>query len=58
MKINSITKTETYVELTGDNNYKMLMPTSSAILIDDNSGAISVKSTASRKTIGYANKDA
>ena len=56
MKFDNIVKTETYIELQGENGYKMLMPASATILVDDNSGAISVKSTASRKTIGYANK--
>lgn len=53
IKFTDINKTETYVELTTDNGEKMLMPTSSAIFVDDESGAISVKTTGSRKTIGY-----
>ena len=52
MNFNDVIKTETYIELDGDNGYKMLMPTSSAIFVDDESNAISVKTIGSRKTIG------
>lgn len=53
MKIASYTKTDTYFEFVGENGEKMIVPSVDVILIDDESGAISVKNTASRKTIGY-----
>lgn len=53
MKINNITKTETYIQLDGDDGWQMLTPASQTIFVDDDSGAISVKTTGSRKTIGY-----
>jgi hypothetical protein len=53
MKIASYTKTDTYFEFVGENGEKMIVPAVDVILIDDESGAISVKNTASRKTIGY-----
>lgn len=53
MKFTSYTKTDTYYEFVGENGEKMIVPSVDVILIDDESGAISVKNTASRKTIGY-----
>lgn len=53
MKIASYTKTDTYFEFVGENGEKMIVPSVDVILIDDESGAISVKNTASRRTIGY-----
>lgn len=53
MRFVSYTKTDTYYEFVGENNEKMLIPATDVILIDDESGAISVKNTASRCTIGY-----
>lgn len=53
MKFTSYTKTDTYFEFVGENGEKMIVPSVDVILIDDESGAISVKNTASRKTIGY-----
>ena len=50
------TKTDTYVELAqGDN--KLIMPSSSVILVDDESVMISIKTTGSRKTIALVKKD-
>ena len=56
IKFTEINKTETYVELTTEDGQKMIMPTSSFILIDDESGALSVKTTGSRRTIGIVPK--
>ena len=46
------TKTDTYYEFITEDGNKMLIPVSSVILVDDNSGAIAVKTVASRKTVG------
>ena len=56
MKFTSYTKTDSYYEFTGENGEKMLIPASDVILIDDESGAITVKVIASRKVIGYLQK--
>lgn len=53
MKFKSYTKTESYYEFIGENNEKYIIPATDVILIDDVSGAIAVKNTASRCTIGY-----
>ena len=53
----SMNKTDEYVELIGGNGEKQIMPTSSVILVDDESGMISVKTTGSRKTIALVKKD-
>ena len=53
MRFNSYTKTDKYYEFNGDNGLKLIVPASDVILVDDESGAIAVKSTASRCTIGY-----
>lgn len=53
----SLNKTDEYVELIGGNGEKHYMPTSSVILVDDESGMISVKTTGSRKTIALVKKD-
>ena len=53
MKFISYTKTDSYYEFTGENGEKMLIPASDVILIDDNSGAITVKNTGSRCVVGY-----
>lgn len=55
-RFNNITRTETFIILEGDNNLKVVLPTASTILVDDESGAISVKTTSSRKTYGYVLK--
>lgn len=49
---NSIEKANTYVELTTENNEKYVIPNDDVIFVNDNSGMVSVKNTASRKTIG------
>lgn len=53
MRFISYTKEDSYYEFTGENGYKMVIPSTNVILIDDNSGAIVVKSTGGRQTIGY-----
>lgn len=53
MRFISYTKTDTYYEFVGENGEKYLIPTTNIVLVDDESGAISVKNTASRCTIGF-----
>lgn len=53
MKFISYTATDSYYEFTGENEEKVLVPSVDIILVDDESGAIAVKNTASRCTIGY-----
>lgn len=53
MKFTSYTKTDTYYEFVGENSVKYLIPANHVLLIDDESGAITVKNTASRCTVGY-----
>lgn len=56
MQFISYTKTDSYYEFVGENGEKYLIPATDVVLIDDESGAVSVKNTASRCTIGYLNK--
>lgn len=53
MKFISYTATDSYYEFTGENGEKVLVPSVDIILVDDESGAIAVKNTASRCTLGY-----
>ena len=53
MRFISYNKTDSYYEFTGENGEKLLIPSTSVITIDDESGAIAVKNTASRCTLGY-----
>ena len=52
MIFTSYIKTDAYYEFTTDDGKKLLIPTQHVILVDDESGAIAVKNTASRCTIG------
>lgn len=53
MRFISYTKDDKCYTFVGEKGEKMLIPTADVILVDDESGAISVKNTASRCTIGY-----
>lgn len=53
MKFVSYTKEDSYYEFTGENGYKMVIPSTNVITVDDTSGAVVVKSTGGRQTIGY-----
>lgn len=53
MRFISYTKTDTYYEFVGENNEKVIIPATSVVIIDDESGAITVKNTASRCVVGY-----
>ena len=52
MRFISYTKTDTYYEFVGENGEKMLIPTTDVVLVDDESGLISIKLIATRKVIG------
>ena len=56
MIYNSINKTDTYVELSNGDN-KLIMPASSAIIVDDESGMKSIKTTGSRKTVALVKEE-
>ena len=53
MRFISYTQNDKYYEFLCEDGTKVLMPFSQVIIIDDNSGAITVKSIGSRSTIGY-----
>lgn len=44
-------KTDSYYEFVGDGE-KLIIPASEVILVDDNSGMITIKTKATRKAIG------
>ena len=46
---------EKYIKLQSDNEI-LILPTDKTILVDDNNNLISIKNTASRKTIGLIRK--
>lgn len=52
MRFISYTKTDTYYEFVGENGEKMLIPATDVVLVDDESGLISIKLIATRKVIG------
>lgn len=56
MIYNNITKTDTYVELSNGEN-KLIMPASSAIIVDDESNMLSIKTTGSRKTVALVKEE-
>lgn len=56
MIYNSMTKTDNYVELSNGDN-KLIMPASSAIIVDDESGMKSIKTTGSRKTVALLKEE-
>ena len=56
MIFNSYSKTDTYYEFNGDDGVKLIAPVGSIILVDDQSGALSIKSVSSRCSIGIVPK--
>lgn len=56
MIYNSISKTDTYVELSNGDK-KIIMPTSSVIIVDDESGMQSIKTVGSRKTVALVKEE-
>ena len=53
MRFINYTKTDAYYEFVGENGEKLIIPATNVILVDDESGAIAIKNTASRSTVGY-----
>lgn len=56
MIYSSVNKTDTYIELSEGEN-KLIMPLSSAIIVDDESGLKTIKSIGSRKNIASFKED-
>lgn len=56
MIYNSMTKTDNYVELSNGDN-KLIMPTSSVIIVDDESSMQSIKTVGSRKTVALVKEE-
>ena len=56
MKFSSYSKDDNCYTFVGENDLKLIIPISNVILIDDNSGLLSIKLTATRKTIGLVPK--
>ena len=56
MIYNDFSKTDTYVELSNGDN-KLIMPTSSVIIVNDESGTQSIKTVGSRKTVALYKND-
>ena len=52
MRFISYTKSDTYYEFIGENNEKVLIPSTGVVLVDDGD-SITVKSTGGRATVGY-----
>ena len=52
MIFTNYTKTDTYYHFTTNDGKELLVPVESVILVDDESGAIAVKNTASRCNVG------
>ena len=46
-------KTDTYYEFICENGNKLFAPVTEVIIVDDESGAKSIKLTSSRKVLGY-----
>lgn len=57
MKFISYTKTDAYYEFVGENGEKYIVPSTDVVLVDDTSSLLSIKNTASRKTIGTVPKN-
>lgn len=56
MIYNSMTKTDTYVELSNGDN-KLLLPANSTIIVDDESSMHSIKTVGSRKTVALVKEE-
>ena len=57
MRFISYTKTDTYYEFVGENGEKYIIPATDVVLVDDESNLLSIKNTATRKTIGTVPKN-
>lgn len=56
MQYTGYTKEDNYYEFVDANGNKTLMPVDKVIIVDDESGLLSIKLIATRKTIGYVHK--
>lgn len=56
MRYISYTKTDEYYEFVDENGGKTIIPSAAIIMVDDESGLLSIKLTATRKTIGTVPK--
>lgn len=52
----SMTKTDSYYEFVAENGEKLIMPATSVILVDDESGMISIKAIGGRQSLGLLRK--
>lgn len=52
----AINKNDAYIELSEGEN-KLLLPTSAVILVNDSSNLVSIKNTASRKTVALVREE-
>ena len=57
MRFISYIQDDTFYEFIGENGLKLVAPVNSIILIDDNSGLLSIKLVSTRKTIGTVYKN-
>lgn len=57
MRFISYIQDDTFYEFIGENGLKLVAPVNSVILIDDNSGLLSIKLVSTRKTIGTVYKN-
>lgn len=55
MTFTSYTQTDAYYEFVGSEG-KLIVPSTDVVLVDDESGMIAIKNTASRCTIGLLKK--
>lgn len=57
MRFISYTATDTYYEFIGENGEKYIIPATDVVMVDDESNLLSIKNTATRKTIGTVPKN-
>lgn len=57
MIYSQINKMEGYYELVADNGEKMLIPSTNVIIVNDESGMLSIKNTASRCTVALVKEE-
>ncbi len=57
MIFSGYTKTDLYYEFTSANGEKYIIPSADVALVDDGSGVLSIKNTASRCTVGIVPKN-
>lgn len=52
MRFINYTKTDAYYEFIGENGEKLIIPAVDVVLIDDESGMVTIKLVSSRRTVG------